>query len=212
MNDSLHSYLISTIKEKEEHIVNMEKYAQEHHVPIMEPLGIEFLLQLIRISKPKRILEIGTAIGYSAIRMAEAYEEAHIVTIERDNVRYEQAILNIENSNLANRIEVIKDDAFDAIDTLGEKGPYDFLFIDAAKGQYKKFFETFTPFLNEEGIIISDNVLFRGYVAEEVQAETSRLQKIANKVRNYNDWLFDQANFVTTIVPIGDGIAITVKK
>jgi predicted O-methyltransferase YrrM len=212
MNESLHSYLQSNLGEKPKHIQDMEAYASRHHVPIMEPLGIELLMQMIRLQKPKRILEIGTAIGYSAIRMAEAFPECNIVTIERDEDRYEEAIKNIEKVGLQDRIEVIKGDALEVFDTLKEKAPFDLLFIDAAKGQYEKFFTMYVKLLTTEGVIISDNVLFKGLVAKEVTTDNKRLQKIADKIRTYNDWLINQEDYHTTIVPVGDGIAITVKR
>jgi predicted O-methyltransferase YrrM len=211
MDDSLHSYLLTTIKEKSEHIVYLEKYAKENHIPIMEPLSMELLLQIIRLAKPKNILEIGAAIGYSAIRMAEAFPQCKIVTIERDEVRYQEAMKNIQAVNLQNRIEVIFGDALEKEEQIKEKGPFDLLFIDAAKGQYQKFFEIYSPLVHKGGTIVSDNVLFKGYVSGETEADNKRLQKLANKIKKYNDWLVHCPDFHTMIVPVGDGIAISVK-
>lgn len=211
MDQTLLEYLSSTIKPREPFIQSLEKSAIENQIPIMEPLGIEFLLQLIRIKKPSRILEIGTAIGYSAIRMAQTFPDANVVSVERDQARYEEAIDYINQANLSERIDVILGDAFESADQLIQKGPYDLLFIDAAKGQYQRFFELFASSLKQDGVIISDNVLFHGYVADE-NKDDSRKQKIGQKIRSYNDWLTNHSDYHTVIVPIGDGVAISVRR
>nr|WP_245345307.1 O-methyltransferase [Halobacillus andaensis] len=191
-------------------IKELENYARQHKVPIMEPLGIDFLMQLIRIHKPDRILEIGTAIGYSALRMLEAYPIAEIVTIERDFVRYEEAKKHFKSFGKEDRIQLIHGDALAVQDEVAESGWFDLIFIDAAKGKYEEFFNLYAPLLKDNGIIVSDNVLFKGAVANSEQAP-ERLQKIASKVRTFNQLLKDNKNYHTSIVPIGDGVAITVK-
>ncbi|MCD5323666.1 MULTISPECIES: O-methyltransferase [Pontibacillus] len=211
IDPKLEHYLMQTIDQKEEDIVAIESYAAEHHVPIMEPLGIEFLQQMIRIKQPKRILEIGAAIGYSAIQMAKSDPECEVVSIERDEERYNEAIRNINKLGLENRVRILFGDAFDLAEELKAKGPYDVLFIDAAKGQYQRFFELFTPELESNGMVISDNVLFKGFVADD-PADGSNIAKIARKIRTYNEWLIQHPDYQTTIVPVGDGVAISVKR
>jgi len=205
------TYLMKTVDKPEEHIQHLQQYAQDHHVPIMEPLGIEFLEQLIRLKQPKRILEIGAAIGYSAIRMAQCYPQCEIVTVEREEQRYNEAVQNIQGAQLEDRITVIFGDALEVSDELLTYGPFDLLFIDAAKGQYQRFFELFTPCLSENGVIISDNVLFKGYVADNPN-DGSNKARIARKIEAYNDWLIQHPDFKTNIVPIGDGVAISTKR
>ncbi|RWZ59993.1 O-methyltransferase [Halobacillus fulvus] len=205
------AYLQSLLPESTDQIKQLEAYASEHHVPIMEPEGIQFLMQLIRMQRPSAILEIGTAIGYSALRMLEASPDSEIVTIERDEERYRQAVQNIEAFEADDRIQLLYGDALDLKHEVEEQAPYDLLFIDAAKGKYEEFFQIYSPLLSENGVIISDNVLFKGYVADDSQA-TKRMAKIAKKIRGYNDWLVSHPDFHTVIVPIGDGIAITTKK
>lgn len=211
MNEHLQEYLIKTLNPNPEWVSKLERYARENQVPIMEPLGIDFLMQLIRIKQPKRILEIGTAIGYSALRMLEAYNKTSIVTIERDELRYQEAKKNIANLGKQEQIDLVFGDALEVTEEVKDKGPYDFLFIDAAKGQYQRFFEMYTEFLTSDAIIISDNVLFKGYVYED-NAANKRLKKVATKVSQYNEWLVDHPTYKTTIVPIGDGVAISVKR
>ncbi|QHE53079.1 O-methyltransferase [Pontibacillus sp. HMF3514] len=205
------TYLMKTLDEPDEHIQQLQTYAQDHRVPIMEPLGIEFLEQLIRMKQPKRILEIGAAIGYSAIRMAQCYPHSEIVTVEREEQRYHEAVQNIQDAQLENRIKVVFGDALEVSDDLLSQGPYDVLFIDAAKGQYQRFFELFTPSLAKDGVIISDNVLFKGYVADNPN-DGSNKAKIARKIEAYNEWLIQHPDFKTNIVPIGDGVAISTKR
>ncbi|MBM7701426.1 O-methyltransferase [Metabacillus iocasae] len=206
-------YVEQLIPKRNELIEEMEHYAQEHGVPIMELIGIETLLQLLRLYNPERILEIGTAIGYSAIRMVTALPDTKVVTVERDEERYEKALHFIERANKANQIHTLFGDAFDLHEQIVAEGPYDTVFIDAAKGQYQRFFELYVPLLKEGGVIISDNVLFKGYVAQDVEEiKTRGARSLTRKLQAYNEWLMNHPGFYTTILPIGDGIAISIKR
>ncbi|MCA0969991.1 O-methyltransferase [Halobacillus litoralis] len=205
------AYLRSLLPESSDHMQQIEKFAEDHNVPIMEPLGIHFLQQMIRLKKPERILEIGAAIGYSALRMLEAAPDSRIVTIERDEIRYEEAKRNVQEADASEHIHILYGDALDMSEKVAEHAPYDLLFIDAAKGKYEEFFDLYTPFLSEDGVIISDNVLFKGFVADDSEA-SKRMAKLAKKIRNYNEWLTSHPDYHTTIIPIGDGVAITTKK
>lgn len=211
IDSNLEQYLSKAIDKKDNLITQLEQYAEEHNVPIMEPLGIDFLQQMIRMNKPKRILEIGTAIGYSAICMAQSHPDTYIVTMERDEQRYQEAVKNIEAANLTDRIEVIFGDALEEGVKLQDEEPFDLLFIDAAKGQYKRFFELFEKTLSPDGVIISDNVLFKGYVYNNPEDGTNKA-KIAKKIETYNQWLLQHPDYKTSIVPIGDGVAVSVKR
>ncbi|WP_430785101.1 O-methyltransferase [Virgibacillus flavescens] len=210
LDKKLNEYLLGTIPSNEDWVENLETYAKENDVPIMDPIGMQFLQQLIRIHKPMRILEIGTAIGYSALRMLEANPTANITTIERDKARYDFAVNVIKEQNKTSQIEIIHGDALEVVNELNEKHTFDLLFIDAAKGQYQRFFELYSPIIRKGGLIISDNVLFKGYVANPSE-KPHRLTKIANKIKAYNQWLIEKEEFHTSIVPVGDGVAITIK-
>ncbi|NCU17496.1 O-methyltransferase [Pallidibacillus pasinlerensis] len=209
-DQNLLSYLNSKLPERTNFFQEMEQYAKKNHVPIMDPYSMETVLQLLRIYQPKSILEIGTAIGYSALRMTHA-TGSKIVTIERDEQRYEQAELNIQKANMEENVVLLKGDALELLDEVSTYGPFDCLFIDAAKGQYKRFFENFTPLLAERSLIITDNVLFKGYVYQH-ETENKRLQKLGQKIDHFNDWLLNQPDYHTIILPVGDGIAVSVKK
>lgn len=211
MDNKLDQYLLNTLDPKEKWVKELETKAKNDHIPIMEPLGIDFLMQIIRMYRPTRILEIGTAIGYSALRMLEAYSACKIVSIERDKERFQQAVSAINSLGKQENIEVILGDALEKAEMIEKKGPYDMVFIDAAKGQYQRFFEIYSEYLTKNGMIITDNVLFKGYVAEEYN-ENKKYTGIAKKIHKYNEWLVNHPNYKTTIVPIGDGIALSVKR
>nr|WP_295969585.1 O-methyltransferase [uncultured Bacillus sp.] len=209
-NDKIHAYIDSLIPERPEFFMKMEKYAAEHHVPIMETAGMETMLQMLRILQPECILEIGTAIGYSALRMAHALPSAQIVTIERDEERAQIAQENFGRYGNGQTI-LIKGDALEKEEEVADYAPFDAIFIDAAKGQYKRFFELYSRYLTERGIIITDNVLFKGLVAEETIAH-KRTNGIVSKIKHFNEWLTSHPDYDTVILPIGDGVAISKKR
>jgi predicted O-methyltransferase YrrM len=211
VNQRIESYIASFIREKSSLFLEMEQYAKEQNVPIMESVGMEALLQFLRLQQPKTILEIGTAIGYSALRMAHALPNTTVVTIERDKKRYEEALLYIQRSDASNRVKPIFGDALEVFDTVKEWGPFDAIFIDAAKGQYQKFFELYERLLTSEGSIYSDNVLFKGLVVAE-EFDNKRIKQLVKKIRAYNEWLMHHPSYHSIILPVGDGIAISKKR
>jgi len=211
LNEKLHSYIKGLISERNPLLTEMENYAHIHNVPIMEVEGIETMLQLLRIHGSQRILEVGTAIGYSALRMAYALPHTQIVTIERDHERIQLAEQYIQRSEHPNKITLIKGDALEVEDVIKEHGFFDAIFIDAAKGQYKKFFEIYSKYLKDDGMIITDNVLFKGLVAEPV-IETKRIRNLVKKIDEFNHWLLSHPGYDTVILPVGDGIAISKRR
>lgn len=187
-------------------ITRIEEYAEENNVPIMTKDGIEFLTKYIEKHKVKKILEIGAAIGYSAIRMALVDDEIEITTIERDEKRYLEAVKNIKKFNLGNRINLIYKDAFD----VKIEGTYDLIFIDAAKAQNIKFFEMFSKYLNPKGTIITDNMNFHGLVDKDPEDIKSRnLRALVRKLKDYATFLKENKKYDTEFLDIGDGIAIS---
>ncbi|MEH7250531.1 O-methyltransferase [Neobacillus niacini] len=211
LNEKLNSYIEKLLPGRESLFVEMEKYALENKVPIMELVGIEALLQLLRIQNAKKILEVGTAIGYSALRMAEALPNASIVTIERDLDRIHAAEEFFVRSKHGGQIHLIKGDALEVEELVSEHAPYDAIFVDAAKGQYQKFFEIYAKYLCDDGIIITDNVLFKGLVTQS-DIESKRIRNLVKKIDGFNQWLMDNLDYHTVILPVGDGIAISKKK
>ncbi|OLS41598.1 O-methyltransferase [Bacillus sp. MRMR6] len=211
LNDKLHSYIDGLFPERNPLFMEMEKFAVENQVPIMELAGIETMLQILRIHDSKKILEVGTAIGYSALRMAEALPKAAIVTIERDVERIQLATEFIQRSNHQEQIFLVKGDALEVEEQVGEQAPFDAIFVDAAKGQYKRFFELYSKYLNKDGIIITDNVLFKGLVAES-EIESKRIRNLVKKIDEFNHWLMSHPDYHTVIIPVGDGVAISKRK
>lgn len=189
----------------EEKLSEIEEYAKEKRIPIMMKDGIEFLCNYIKEHKIKRILEIGSAIGYSAIKMALIDKDIKIVTIERDKERYDEAIKNINDFNLNEQIEIINGDAMDvSID-----GMYDLIFIDASKGHNIDFFEKYQNNLDKNGVIITDNLSFHGLVEDESLVETKNQRGIVRKIKMFIDYLDNNKEFITEYVAVGDRISIS---
>lgn len=189
----------------EEKLSEIEEYAKEKRIPIMMKDGIEFLCNYIKEHKIKRILEIGSAIGYSAIKMALVDKDIKIVTIERDKERYDEAIKNINYFNLNEQIEIINGDAMD----VSVDGMYDLIFIDASKGHNIDFFEKYQNNLNKNGVIITDNLSFHGLVEDECLIETKNQRGIVRKIKMFIDYLDNNKEFVTEYVAVGDRISIS---
>ena len=189
-------------------IREIKKYALEHKVPIMVDDGIDFLTTFIIKNQINSVLEIGTAIGYSAIMMALANPNTKITTIERDHERYMEALKNIKKLDLEDRITLIFNDALE----VNIDGKYDLVFIDAAKGQNINFFEKFSNNLNDNGYIITDNMEFHGLVGKEEEIQNRNLRALVRKIREYKEYLLGLSNYNVEFFNIGDGIAVAEKK
>ena len=190
-------------------IQEIKEYALENNIPIMQDEGIEFLTSFILKKQSKNILEIGTAIGYSAIMMALISDDIHVTTIERDEQRYMEALKNIKKFNLENRITLIFNDALNVkLDS-----EYDLIFIDAAKGKNQDFFEHFESNLAMDGYIVTDNMYFHGYVdMEESEIPSKNILGLVKKIKEYTYFLENHMLYKTTIYNIGDGIAVTERR
>lgn len=186
----------------------IEEYAEENNIPIMLKDGINFLTNYIKENNIKNILEIGTAIGYSSIKMALVADDIKITTIELDENRYKEALKNINKFNLQDRIKPILDNALniDINDT------FDLIFIDAAKSQYIKFFEKFKNNLSKNGVIVSDNLSFHGMVEDETKTNNRNTRQLVRKIKKYIDFLKNNEEFDTTFYKLGDGVSISKKK
>lgn len=184
---------------------SLEEYAKKHNVPIIQKEGLNFLLKFIQQNNIKNILEIGTAIGYSAINMALVSNDIQITTIERDPHMYQEAIKNIKKFNLGNRINVVFGDALKT----QIEGKYDLIFIDAAKAQYINFFEKYKINLSSNGAIITDNLNFHGLTNHPEEIHSKNLKALVRKINNYKEFLKTNLDFTTEFYQIGDGIAVT---
>ena len=190
-------------------ILDMEEYAKNKNVPIIEKASITFIMKYIKLHGVKNILEIGSAIGYSAILMASVGEDVKVTTIERDETRYMECLKNVKKAGMDKKITVVYQDALEV--NLTEKVEYDLIFIDAAKGQYTKFFEKFKYFLAPNGIIITDNLKFHGYVGSKKKIESKNLQGLVNKIEKYIVFLKDNKEFDTKFYDVGDGLSVSKK-
>ena len=207
--DYIEDYIRGLIPEKTGSLKTMEDYAEENHVPIIHPEVGQFLRVIIKSHKVKRILEVGCAIGYSSCLMAQAAgEDCQITTIERDEEMYEKAVANITAMGLDRNITVLKGDAMELLATI--QGEYDMIFLDAAKGHYDHFLPDCTRVLKKGGIIIGDNVLFRGMVASR-ELVIRRKITILKRMRKYLQHISNMKQLETVVLPIGDAVAFSCK-
>lgn len=189
-------------------IKELKAYAKENDVPIMQDEGIDFLTTFVIKHQISSVLEIGTAIGYSAILMALANPKLKITSIERDEIRYLEAVKNIKKFDLENRITLLFNDALET----KIEGEYDLIFIDAAKGQNKKFFEKFEKLLSPNGFIVTDNMKFHGYVdKDESEIKNRNLRGLVRKIKEYRTFLEENSEYKTKFYDLGDGLAVSTK-
>ena len=186
----------------------LEEYAKCNNIPIMLKDGIEYMCNYIKENNIKNILEIGSAIGYSAIRMAMVDDDIFVTTIEKDVNRYNIAVSNIKKYNLENRIKILNEDALESV----IDGKFDLIFIDASKGNNINFFNRYKVNLNDNGVIITDNLSFHGLVENESKIITKNQKGIVKKIKNYLGFLESNEEFDTIYIPIGDRISISKKK
>ena len=193
----------------EELLREMEDFAALHHVPIINERGRQAFLQVVQEAKPHRVLEIGTAIGYSSLLMAQnGAADIDITTLELSDERIKTAQSYIDRSAYADRIHIMGGDAAENLLKLQLTGQkFDFVFIDAAKGQYVDYFHKIQPMLADKAVILADNVLFRGYVKGDVPTPR-RFKTIVKRLREYIE-LVSQPPYVTEILENGDGLAVT---
>lgn len=192
----------------ENNIKVLKDYAELNNIPIMSDEGMKYVMNYIEKNHVRKILEIGTAIGYSAIMMCSVHKDILVTTIERDEKRYLEALKNIKKFGLEDRIQLIYHDALE----VSLEDYYDLIFIDAAKAQNQKFFERFEKNLTENGVIITDNMNFHGLVEKKPEEIDSRnLRQLVQKIRNYADFLRENVSYETKFLEVGDGLAVSKK-
>lgn len=194
-----------------EFLNKLEKYSKETNVPIIRPSMQSFLKLLLAIAQPKKILEVGTAIGFSALLMSEyGPEDCHITTIEKYEKRIPLAKENFAKAGKEEKITLLEGDAVEILSQL--EGTYDFIFMDAAKGQYINFLPDIMRLLSDGGMLVSDNVLQDGDIIESRFAVTRRNRTIHGRMRDYLYELKHHPELVTSILPVGDGVTVSVKQ
>lgn len=197
-------YLEKLIEDRD--FLELRQYAHDKNVPIMNTETKEFIKTILISQKPESILEIGSAIGYSAL-VFDKYTNADITTIELDKKTSDIAKNNFNKYNV--EIKLINDDAQKALNNISQG--FDFVFIDANKASYIDYFEKTSKLLNPGGIIIADNVLFKGMVLNDDYVDR-RMITIVKRLRNYLAYVMDRSDFQTTIIPIGDGLTLSIKE
>ena len=193
---------------KNSELTETEKYAMQNEVPVLQDSGSDFIVDYIKNHDIKNILEVGTAIGTSAIRFAQIRSDIHVTTIEIDEKRHQVARKNIEEAGLSQRINAICGDAL----TVELNQSFDLIFIDAAKAQYINFFNRFYPLLSENGVIISDNLSFHGMVEDLSLTRNYSTIKLVKKIRKYIEFLKTNEDFKTDFYEVGDGISVSRRK
>ena len=194
-----------------EFLNKLEKYSKETNVPIIRPSMQSFLKLLLAITQPKKILEVGCAIGFSALLMSEyGPEDCHITTIEKYEKRIPLAKENFAKAGKEDKITLLEGDAVEILSQL--EGTYDFIFMDAAKGQYINFLPDIMRLLSDGGMLVSDNVLQEGDIIESRFAVTRRNRTIHGRMRDYLYELKHHPDLVTSILPVGDGVTVSVKQ
>ncbi len=203
------SYLSElNLKETNPLLVSLSHLATRENIPIIQPEGLAFLRQIIRLKAIRTILEIGTAIGYSTIAMASVHPAIRIDSIERNQTLYEKAKAHISDSPYAKQIQLYCADALDFA-VAGER-TYDLIFIDAAKAQNQKLFEKYEKHLRNDGVMIVDNLLFHDLVHD--RPDSRNLRALVRKIDAFNRYLIAREDFDTTIYPIGDGMSLSIKR
>lgn len=208
--DYMEDYIRGLIPERTGTLKEIEDFARENGVPIVQKEAGVFLEFMTSMKKPKKILELGTAVGFSSILMYEsAGVEPDIVTIERDEKMIEMAKVNLDRFNLRDKIKIEQGDCLEVLERLDDK--FDLIFMDAGKGHYNHFLPHCLRLLKDDGIIVADNVLFRGMVASQELVKRRKIT-IVKRMRTYLDLVTQDESLITSVIPMGDGIAVTKRR
>lgn len=206
------NYLDELIPKRDEFLENLryKSSLEESYAPIVQKSTEQLIVTLLKLIKPRRVLEVGTAVGYSAILMAQNLpEDSSIVTIERYKKHADIAVDNVFEAGFEKKIKVIEGEAAEVLHWLD--GGFDFIFLDAAKGQYIEFLPDIMRLLNSGGVLLSDNILYHGMIEDEDKVERRKIT-IVKRLHMYLEEIMNNENLTTSIIPIGDGVALSVKK
>jgi len=204
-------YAQNLFKIRNEIIQDIKNKSLDENVPIITDEVLNYMIFTARNIKARNILEIGTATGYSGLFLAQIANEngGFLTTMEIDEIRYRKAMENFKKLGLFEKNKMIFGDALEEIPKLDKNVKYDFIFIDASKGQYLKFFEMSYELLNENGIIFIDNLMFRGLIAADKEEIPKRYKTIVKRLKEFIEKLNEEYNFV--LLPFGDGVGIVKK-
>ena len=211
IDERMVAFIQSLDKGNSQFLTDLEEEAIRTDVPIIRPAMQSLMRFILQLHKPMRILEVGTAIGFSAILMAEnGPKDCHITTIEKYEKRIPLAKENFKASGYEKQITLLEGDAFDILKEV--EGPYDMIFMDAAKGQYITFMPEVLRLLSDGGLLVSDNIMQDGEIIESRFAVTRRNRTIHSRMREYLYELTHHEQLETVVLPVGDGVTLSVKK
>lgn len=191
---------------------DLEKNAINRNIPVMQLEGLEFMINTFKDNNCHRCLEIGSAIGYSAMMLVSNIDNFKVETIELNEERYLEALKNINDNNLSEQIIIHHHDALSFNLDLLKLKKYDCLFIDAAKAQYQKFFEKYMPLVAQNGICIVDNLDFHGMIFDIDNIKNRNTKQLVKKIKRFKEWIFDNNEYDVTYYHVGDGICVIRKK
>ncbi len=211
--DFVDEYLNSMRLDMSEKLTSLQKEALEDNIPIVKPEVINFLKVMLNVKRPKRILEVGTAYAFSSLLMVETISDVSIVTIERDDRMAEHARENIKKFNAEDKIKLLEGDGVEMLESLDEKeGKFDLIFIDASKSHYNEFMRESKRLLADKGLIIADNVLYKGLVAKDRYDVIRRDRTIHKRMREFINDAYNDRDFETCLLTTGDGMLMSTKK
>ena len=193
-------------------IEKLREKANADNIPIMQTEGLTFMCERLNECQASSVLEIGSAVGYSAIFMALHVKDLKIDTIERDETRHLEAVKNVSEFNLNDQITLHLADALEFDESLLKHAPYDLLFIDAAKAQYQKFFEKYVGYVKEDGIILVDNLDYHGMIFDIEHINNRNTKQLVKKIKRFKEWILNNENYESEYYPVGDGIVLIRKK
>jgi predicted O-methyltransferase YrrM len=209
LEEVVERYLRELRPGREEPMRTMEEHAERDSIPIVHWETGRLLAVICRVLDPV-VLEVGTAIGYSTLHMAEQLERGRVVTLERDPERAAQARAYLEQGGVAERVEIVEGDALETLP--GLEGPFDLLFVDASKGEYARYIELAEPKLSERALMVVDNLLMSGEVALPEGAETSWNPDSLAAARVLNSELVGSSDWLACVLPVGDGIGVAARR
>ena len=209
LHEHVDAYLRSLRPDRDSVMAEMEVLAERDSVPIVQWEAGRFLATLCRATDP-RVLEVGTAIGYSALHIAQALDRGRLLTLEIDPARAATARRFLDDAGVGDRVEIVEGDARQTIPTL--EGPFDLLFIDARKDQYREYLELAEPLLSERALLVVDNLLMSGEVALPHDADTNWADESLASAREFNAELLDNERWLGSVLPIGDGMGFAARR
>jgi predicted O-methyltransferase YrrM len=208
--DHVQRYLHALRPERSPLMRQMEELAEREGVPIVHWETGRFLAIQVRVLDPQQVLEVGTAIGYSTLHMAEQLGRGRIITIERDPIRVRQATDFLTRAGVADRVEIIEADAMQAIEDL--PGPFDLLFLDASKDEYAEYLRKAEPKASDGALLVVDNLLMSGDVALEDDSQATWRGESLAAARAFNAELIDSERWLGAVLPIGDGVGLAARR